>query len=53
VAGENEKNQAKFTSSTALINTKTSLLNDIIESIDSHQNHPKSFMGGIKSSCDD
>jgi hypothetical protein len=47
MAAENEKNQAKFTSSTALINTKTSLLHGI-ESIDSHQNHPKSFMGGIK-----
>jgi hypothetical protein len=49
---ENDKNQAKFTSSTALINTETSLLHDI-ESIDSHQNHPKSFMGCIRSSCDD
>jgi hypothetical protein len=38
---ENGMYQAK--SSTAFINTKTSLLHDI-ESIDSHQNHPKSFM---------
>jgi hypothetical protein len=46
----NEKNQAK--SSTALINTKTSLLHDI-ESIDSNQKHPKSSMGCIKRSCDE
>jgi hypothetical protein len=52
MVAENEKNQAKFTSSKGLINTKTSLLH-YIESIDSHQNHPKSFMGGIKSICDD
>jgi hypothetical protein len=38
MAAENSNNQAKF--STALINTKTSLHHDI-ESIDSHQNHPK------------
>jgi hypothetical protein len=34
------------------LNTKTSLLHDI-ESIDSHQNLPKSFMGCIKGICDD
>jgi hypothetical protein len=42
-------NQAKL--STAL-NQKTSLLHDI-ESIDSLQNHAKSFMGCIKIICDD
>jgi hypothetical protein len=34
------------------LNTKTTLLHDI-EIIGSHQNHPKSFMGCIKSICDD
>jgi hypothetical protein len=47
---ENGTNQAiRF--STAL-NAKTTLLHDI-EPIGSHQNQPKSFMGCIKSICDD
>jgi hypothetical protein len=47
---ENGTNHARF--STAPLNTKTTLLHDI-EIIGSHQNHPKSFMGCIKSICDD
>jgi hypothetical protein len=52
MAAENGMHQAK--SSTAL-DTKTRMLLNIKSSIDSLvQNHPKkSFMGGIKSSCDD
>jgi hypothetical protein len=46
---ENGTNQGRC--STAL-NTKTSLIHDI-EPTGSHQNHPKSFMGCIKSICDD
>jgi hypothetical protein len=37
---------------TMALKTKTSLLHDI-ESTNSHQNHPKSFMGCIKNICDD
>jgi hypothetical protein len=46
---ENGMNQAIFSIS---LKQKTSLLHDM-ESIDSLQNHPKSFVGGIKIICDD
>jgi hypothetical protein len=46
---ENGMNQAKFST---VLKQKNSLLHDM-ESIDSLQNHPKSFMGCIKIICDD
>jgi hypothetical protein len=46
---ENGMNQAEFSPA---IKLKTSLLHDI-ESIDSLQNHAKSFMGCIKIICED
>jgi hypothetical protein len=48
MAAENGMNQAN----PPRPSTKKSLLHNK-KSIDPHQNHPKSFMGGIKSSCDD
>jgi hypothetical protein len=46
---ENGMNQARFSKA---LKQKTSLLHDI-ESIDSLQNHAKSFMGCIKIICED
>jgi hypothetical protein len=44
--------QIKPSDSPLPLNTKTTLLHEI-ETIGSHQNHPKSFMGCIESICDD
>jgi hypothetical protein len=50
---ENGINQAELSIQVhTALKQKTSLLHDI-ESIDSLQNHPKSFMGCIKIICDD